>query len=221
MAKMSPLRRRMIEDMTLRNLSRQTQQSYIYAVAKFSRHFNRPPDRLGMEDVRAYQLHLVGQKYSWAHINQVACALRFFYGVTLSQKEAFQRIITGKDPEKLPPVLDDEEIVRFLEAVEGVRIVSPWRPLMRRACASQKSLASRLPRSTANGCYSTLKLAKVAGIGTRCCRHGFWRFYALIGSARVLPCGCFQGRNLAIISASPLSRAHAARQGSAPKSKSA
>ncbi|MBA0085734.1 MAG: site-specific integrase [Acidobacteria bacterium Pan2503] len=121
MAKMSPLRRRMIEDMTLRNLSRQTQQSYIYAVAKFSRHFNRPPDRLGMEDVRAYQLHLVGQKYSWAHINQVACALRFFYGVTLSQKEAFQRIITGKDPEKLPPVLDDEEIVRFLEAVEGVR----------------------------------------------------------------------------------------------------
>ena len=54
MAKMSPLRRRMIEDMTLRNLSRQTQQSYIYAVAKFSRHFNRPPHRLGMDDVRAY-----------------------------------------------------------------------------------------------------------------------------------------------------------------------
>src|SRR5215469_6870622 len=51
MARMSPLRQRMIEDMTLRNLSRQTQQSYIYAVAKFSRHFNRPPDQLGMEDV--------------------------------------------------------------------------------------------------------------------------------------------------------------------------
>jgi integrase len=48
MAQMSPLRRRMIEDMTLRNLSRQTQQSYIYAVAKFSRHFNRSPDRLGL-----------------------------------------------------------------------------------------------------------------------------------------------------------------------------
>jgi Phage integrase, N-terminal SAM-like domain len=75
MAQMSPLRRRMIEDMTLRNLSRQTQQSYIYAVAKFSRHFNRSPDRLGLEDVRAYQLHLIGAKYSWSHINQVACAL--------------------------------------------------------------------------------------------------------------------------------------------------
>src|SRR5215472_8778350 len=121
MAQMSPLRRRMIEDMTLRNLSRQTQQSYIYAIAKFSRHFNRPPNRLGMDDVRAYQLHLIGQKYSWSHINQVACALRFFYGITLDQKEAFERIVTGKHPEKLPPVLDHEEVARFLKAVEGLR----------------------------------------------------------------------------------------------------
>ena len=109
MATMSPLRRRMIEDMTIRNLSRSTQQSYIYAVAKFSRHFNCPPDQLGMEDVRAYQLHLVGQKYSWSHTNQVACALRFFYGITLGQKEAFERIIAGKEPEKLPPVLSPED----------------------------------------------------------------------------------------------------------------
>src|SRR5246127_5226198 len=121
MATMSPLGRRMIEDMTIRNLSRSTQQSYIYAVAKFSRHFNCPPDRLGMEDVRAYQLHLVQQKYSWSHTNQVACALRFFYGITLGQKEAFERIIAGKAPEKLPPVLNSEEVVRFLQAVVGLR----------------------------------------------------------------------------------------------------
>jgi integrase/recombinase XerD len=121
MATMSPLRRRMIEDMTIRNLSRSTQQSYVYAVAKFSRHFNCPPDRLGMEEIRAYQLHLVGQKYSWTHINQVACALRFFYGITLGQKEAFERIVAGREPEKLPPVLSPEEIARFLEAVTGVR----------------------------------------------------------------------------------------------------
>jgi hypothetical protein len=81
----------MIEDMTIRNLSRSTQQSYIYAVAKFSRHFNCAPDRLGMEDVRASQLNLINQKYSWSHVNRVACALRFFYGITLGQKEAFER----------------------------------------------------------------------------------------------------------------------------------
>lgn len=121
MAKVSPLRQRMIEDMTIRNLSRSTQQSYIYAVAKFSRHFQCSPDRIGMEEVRAYQLHLVAQKYSWTHINQVACALRFFYGVTLGRKDAIERIVSGREPDRLPPVLNREEIVRFLKAVEGTR----------------------------------------------------------------------------------------------------
>ena len=121
MATISPLRRRMIEDMTIRNLSRSTQQSYIYAVAKFSRHFGRSPDLLGMEEVRAYQLHLIERKYSWTHINQVACALRFFYGITLGQKEALERIVAGNAPEKLPPVLNSEEVVRFLQAVAGLR----------------------------------------------------------------------------------------------------
>ena len=74
MAEISPLRRRMIEDMTVRNLSPATQQSYIYAVAKFSRHFGRSPDRLELEDVRAYQLHLIAQQRSWSHINQTVCA---------------------------------------------------------------------------------------------------------------------------------------------------
>lgn len=121
MATISPLRQRMIEDMTIRNLSRATQQSYLYAVARFSRYFNCPPDRLGMEQVRAYQLHLVNRNYSWTHVNQVACALRFFYGITLGQKEAFERIVNGREPQKLPPVLDSEEIARFLAAVTGLR----------------------------------------------------------------------------------------------------
>ena len=121
MATMSPLRRRMIEDMTVRNLSPATQQSYLYAVAKFSRHFSLPPAQLGTEQVRAYQLHLIAQKRSKSHINQVACALRFFYGVTLGQKEAVARIVSGREPEKLPPVLNPAEIVRFLDAVAGLR----------------------------------------------------------------------------------------------------
>ena len=54
----SPLRRRMIDDMTVRNLSPATQRSYIHAVAKFSRYFGRSPDRLDIEDVRAYQVYL-------------------------------------------------------------------------------------------------------------------------------------------------------------------
>jgi hypothetical protein len=76
MAQMTALRRRMIDDMTVRNLSPATQQSYVYAVAKFSRFFGCSPDRLGIEEVRAYQLHLAGLGWSWSHINQVSCDTR-------------------------------------------------------------------------------------------------------------------------------------------------
>ena len=62
MAEISPLRRRMTDDMMVRNLAPTTQQFYLYAVAKFSRHFHRSPDRLGWEDVRAYQLHSLRQR---------------------------------------------------------------------------------------------------------------------------------------------------------------
>lgn len=121
MATMSPLRRRMIDDMMVRNLSPATQQSYIYAVRRFSEYFNKSPDGLGIEDVRAYQLHLIAQQRSWSHINQVSCALRFFFGVTLGRSEAIERIVAGREPQTLPAVLSGDEIVRFLEAVPGLR----------------------------------------------------------------------------------------------------
>jgi integrase/recombinase XerD len=57
MAEISPLRRCMIDEMMIRNLSLATQQSYLYAVAKYSRHFGRSPDRLGLQEVRTYQIH--------------------------------------------------------------------------------------------------------------------------------------------------------------------
>src|SRR4029077_11712028 len=76
MTEMSPLRRRMIEDMTVRNLSPATQRSYLHAVTKFSRYFGRSPERLGLEDVRAFQVHLVLNGISWPGLNQTVCALR-------------------------------------------------------------------------------------------------------------------------------------------------
>jgi integrase/recombinase XerD len=75
---MSPLRRRMIEDMTVRNLSPTTRASYIHNIKKFSLHFRQSPDRLGLEDVRSYQVHLVSQGIAWATLNQVVSSLRFF-----------------------------------------------------------------------------------------------------------------------------------------------
>ena len=119
--KLSPLRRRMIEDMTVRNLSPATQRSYLNAVSKFSRHFGRSPDRLDLEDVRAYQVYLVAQKISWPTLNQKVCALRFFYGVTLGRDEIPERIAYAREPRKLPVILSADGVVRFLEAVPSLK----------------------------------------------------------------------------------------------------
>ena len=121
MAEISPLRRRMIEDMTIRNLSPATQQSYLHAVAKFSRYFRRSPDRLGVEDVRAYHVHLISKCISWASLNQIVCAIRFFYGVTLGCDTIPERIAYAREPRKLTPVLSADEVVRFLEAVSSLK----------------------------------------------------------------------------------------------------
>ena len=121
MTEMSPLRRRMIEDMTVRNLSPATQRSYLHAVTKFSRYFGRSPERLGLEDVRAFQVHLVSNGISWPGLNQTVCALRFFYGVTLGHGEIPERIPYAREPRKLPLVLSADEVVRFLEAVPSLK----------------------------------------------------------------------------------------------------
>jgi integrase/recombinase XerD len=121
MTEISPLRRRMIEDMTVRNLSPATQRSYIHAVAKFARFFGRSPESLDLEDVRAFQVHLVAGGMSWPALNQTVCALRFLYGVTLRQADLPERIAYAREPQKLPVVLSTEEVVRFLDAVPSLK----------------------------------------------------------------------------------------------------
>jgi Phage integrase, N-terminal SAM-like domain len=137
MAAISPLRRRMIDGMMVRNLFPSTQQSYIYAVAKFSRRFDRSPDRLGLEDVRAYQLHLITQKRSWSHINQTVCALRFFYGVTQGGKDRYVML----SPQLLRILRAYWRLARpgrwlFPGQDAGVPIITEGRRIARQRCIS-------------------------------------------------------------------------------------
>ena len=213
MATISPLRQRMIEDMMIRNLSPATQQSYIYAVAKFSRHFGCPPDQLSLEQVRSYQLHLIRQKRSWSHVNQVACALRFLYGITLGQTEAFERIVGGYKPDKLPLVLSAEEIARFLQAVSGVRN----RVVLTTAYAAGLRVgeATRLKVSSIDSKRMLIHIENGKGgeTATQCCPRGSWRFYVPIGSGCAQACGCFQAAIPADTSLPAQSKAHAGLQG--------
>jgi integrase/recombinase XerD len=121
MAGVTVLRRRMIEDMKVRNLSPVTQRCYIHAVAKFARYFNQSPDRLGLTEVRAYQIHLVATGASWAGFNVAVSALRFFYGVTLGRSAMVERIPYARKERQLPVILSAEEVVRFFAAVPSLK----------------------------------------------------------------------------------------------------
>nr|WP_246725649.1 site-specific integrase [Beijerinckia sp. L45] len=111
----------MIKDMTVRNLSPATQRSYIHAVTKISRHFDCSPVHLDVEDVRTFQVYLIANGISWPSLNQIVCALRFFYGVTLGRDAVPERIARAREPQKLPIVLSADEVVRFLEAVASLK----------------------------------------------------------------------------------------------------
>src|SRR3954462_1191177 len=121
MAEMNPLRRRMIEDMRVRNLSPVTQRCYVHAVAKFAQYFNRSPDRLGLEEVRAYQIHLTTTGISWAGFNVAVCAVRFLLGVTLGRPVMVERIPYARKQQQLPVILSADEIMRFFAAVPSLK----------------------------------------------------------------------------------------------------
>jgi integrase/recombinase XerD len=119
---MTPLRRRMIEDMKLRNLSPRTIEAYAMRVGAFARHFGRSPQDLGRDDVRSYLLHLVQHEHaSWSVYNQTVAALKFVYEVTLQRQGVLQRIRCPKQPKKLPVVLSLEETARFFAAIVGLK----------------------------------------------------------------------------------------------------
>ena len=114
---MTDLRQRMLEDLRIRNLSKGTQENYVHQVARFARHFDRSPEELGPEHIRAWQVHLVERGVSWSLLNQAVCALRFFYTVTLGRDWAVRHIPYAKKEKKLPVVLSTAEVQRLLAAV--------------------------------------------------------------------------------------------------------
>lgn len=119
----NPLRRRMIEDMTIRNFDQRTQQSYMRSVRSCCRYCDRTPAELTFEDIRQYQLHLVQCGLAPASVNGAMVALRFFFRVTLKRPEAVDYIPIIRQPQRLPVVLTPEEIARLLEAAPGLK----WR----------------------------------------------------------------------------------------------
>jgi site-specific recombinase XerD len=118
---MTPLRQRLIDDLTLRNYSPRTVEAYVAAVVKLTRHFRRAPDQLAPEQVRHFQLQLVAQRVSFSQLNQVTAGLRFFYAITLGRPDVVHHIAYSKRPKKLPTILAPDEVTRLFDAASTDR----------------------------------------------------------------------------------------------------
>ncbi len=119
---MTPLRRRMIDDMQLRNFAPGTVAVYVNCVARFAQHFGKSPDGLGPEDVRTFLLHLIQErKVSWSYYNQHLQALRFLYNTTLGRDWVLKHLACPKRPKRLPVVLGPDELTRFFAAIGGLK----------------------------------------------------------------------------------------------------
>ncbi len=117
----TPLRQRMIEDMTMRKLSPKTQSGYIRAVRKLARFLHRSPDTATPEELRCFQLHLVELGVSSITLNATITGLRFFFEETLDRHDALTRMSRVYEPRKLPVILSIEEVTRLIEAAGGLK----------------------------------------------------------------------------------------------------
>ena len=117
----SPLRQRMIEDMTIRRFGAKTQNDYVRVVRDLAKFVGRSPDLAEPEDLRRYQLHLASDGASPAKMNAAVSALRFFFKVTLDRPEFGERLTTVRTEERLPVVLSPEEVALLLHCAPGLK----------------------------------------------------------------------------------------------------
>jgi site-specific recombinase XerD len=120
-AAMSPLRRRMIEDMTIRKLAPKTQEGYIRTVKNLAAFLGRSPETTSLEDVRRFQLHLAENGAHTPMLNHTVSALRFFFRVTLGRHDVIAHTTFIREPRKLPVVLTPQEMARLLNAAPGLK----------------------------------------------------------------------------------------------------
>jgi site-specific recombinase XerD len=113
----------MTEDMQVRNLALNTQTSYVQQVSLFARHFDKSPELLGPEDIRAYQVYLTNErKLATGSVLIAVAALRFLYKVSLKKDWTFEDVIPAPHkPERLPVILSPEEVLRFLGCVGSTK----------------------------------------------------------------------------------------------------
>lgn len=117
----SPLRRRMIDDMAIRKLGPKTQSGYIRAVKNFVAFLGHSPDQANTDDIRRYQLPLASSDLGVPSVNAAMTALRFFFKVTLRRSDVAEDVVFIREPRRLPVVLSPEAVARLIAAAPGLK----------------------------------------------------------------------------------------------------
>ena len=117
----SPLRRRLIEDMAIRRLGPKTQHQYIRHVKRFADFLGRSADKATPEDVHRCQLWLASIGTTVPTVNVGATALRFFFRVTLKRRDLAEEVVSTREPRRLPVVLSPEEVGRLLASAINIK----------------------------------------------------------------------------------------------------
>ena len=119
---MTPLRKRMLEDLELKKSPKNTVDAYIRQVRQFAEYHGKCPSKLGREDVRQYLLYLVKEKkIAESTFDQALAALKFLYGTTLGRKWTLDGIPRPRKPKKLPVVLSLEEVAEFFSGIPSLK----------------------------------------------------------------------------------------------------
>ena len=114
-APISPLRQRMIEDMTSRQLGAHTHRSHIYSCKRFAAFLKRSPDTATAEDIRLFQLHLAETGVGIGNRNRIMTGVRFLFRVTLRRLDLAAEIYHIREPQKIPLVMSPDETRRLLK----------------------------------------------------------------------------------------------------------
>lgn len=110
----SPLRQRMIDDITARQLGRDAKRMYLSGCFRFAAYLGRSPDTATAEDIRLFQVHLAESKLSICNRNRIMTGVKFLFRVTLRRLDLAEEIYHLKEPERIPRVLSPEEVKRLL-----------------------------------------------------------------------------------------------------------
>ena len=172
---MTRLRQRMLEDMAVRNLAQNTQSAYVQQVVAYARHFHRPPEELGPEAVRAYQIHLTQTRMlSPSSVSVATGALRFLYNVTLKRGWGMEEIPMPKRPFRLPVILSPEEVMHFLDSVDNTK----HRAILMTAYAAGLRVSEATHLKVTDIDSQRMMLRVDQGKGRKCCVKHFRPYVA-------------------------------------------